>query len=154
MDLHDGSGFRTYAEDVASVLGHADRVIPFEDYCVGLLSAERRKSVEPLAAVTAPGVAEQTGGAEMTAAAPFGSAVPQMSSAFREDINGLRAVAVSAVTLFHFSGLGFFRRVMRIVLAMLAVIVIGLALGYFFLNPSEYLLGFDTGQRLQSPGPR
>jgi SRSO17 transposase len=39
---------------LASVLGHADRVRPFEDYCVGLLSAEGRKSVEPLAAITAP----------------------------------------------------------------------------------------------------
>ena len=58
MDLHDETGtearFRTYAADLASVLGHADRVRPFEDYCVGLLSAEGRKSVEPLAAVTAP----------------------------------------------------------------------------------------------------
>jgi SRSO17 transposase len=52
VDLHDGRGtqerFRTYAADLASVLGHADRVRPFEDYCVGLLSAEGRKSVEPL----------------------------------------------------------------------------------------------------------
>ena len=59
MDLHDETGtegrFRAYAADLASVLGHADRVRPFEDYCVGLLSAEGRKSVEPLAAVTAPG---------------------------------------------------------------------------------------------------
>ena len=58
MDLHDETGteerFRGYAADLASVLGHADRVRPFEDYCVGLLSAEGRKSVEPLAAVTAP----------------------------------------------------------------------------------------------------
>jgi len=58
MDLHDGTGtearFRAYAAELASVLGHADRVRPFEDYCVGLLSAEGRKSVEPLAAVTAP----------------------------------------------------------------------------------------------------
>ena len=58
MDLHDGTGtearFRAYAADVTSVLGHADRVRPFEDYCVGLLFAEGRKSVEPLAAVTAP----------------------------------------------------------------------------------------------------
>ena len=46
--------FRAYAADLASVLGHADRVRPFEDYCVGLISAEGRKSVEPLAAVTAP----------------------------------------------------------------------------------------------------
>ena len=46
--------FHGYAVDLASVLGHADRVRPFEDYCVGLLSAEGRKSLEPLAAVTAP----------------------------------------------------------------------------------------------------
>ena len=58
MELHDDSGtearFRAYAADLASVLGHADRVRPFEDYCGGLLSAEGRKSVEPLAAATAP----------------------------------------------------------------------------------------------------
>ena len=58
MDLHNGSGpqerFRAYAADLASVLGHADRVRPFEDYCVGLLSTEGRKSVEPMAATTAP----------------------------------------------------------------------------------------------------
>jgi SRSO17 transposase len=58
MDLRDETGtaarFRAYAADLASVPGHADRVGPFEDYCVGLLSAEGRKSVEPLAAVTAP----------------------------------------------------------------------------------------------------
>lgn len=58
MDLHDGTGtearFRAYAAALTSVLGHADRIQPFDDYCVGLLSAEGRKSVEPLAAVTAP----------------------------------------------------------------------------------------------------
>jgi len=58
MDLRDGSGtearFRAYAADLASVLGHADRVRPFEDYCIGLIMTEGRKSVEPLAAVTAP----------------------------------------------------------------------------------------------------
>ena len=58
MDFHDGEGaegrFRAYAAKLAWVLGHSDRVRPFEDYCVGLLSAEGRKSVEPLAAVTAP----------------------------------------------------------------------------------------------------
>ncbi len=36
------------------MLGHADRVAPFQDYCIGLISTEGRKSVEPLAAVTAP----------------------------------------------------------------------------------------------------
>ena len=58
VDLQDGRGakdrFRAYAAELSSVLGHADRVRPFEAYCVGLLSAEGRKSVEPLAAVTAP----------------------------------------------------------------------------------------------------
>jgi SRSO17 transposase len=58
MDLDDGTGtqgrFEEYTADLASVLGHADRVRPFADYCIGLLSVEGRKSVEPLAAVTAP----------------------------------------------------------------------------------------------------
>ena len=58
MDLDDGAGtqarFEEYTASLATVLGHADRVKPFADYCVGLLSAEGRKSVEPLAAVTAP----------------------------------------------------------------------------------------------------
>jgi SRSO17 transposase len=58
MDLRDATGtevrFRAYVANLALVLGHADRVRPFEDYCTGLLSAEGRKSVEPLAAVTAP----------------------------------------------------------------------------------------------------
>ena len=58
MDLPGGreaaARFGVYAAELASVLGHADRVRPFGDYCVGLLSAEGRKSVEPLAAVTAP----------------------------------------------------------------------------------------------------
>jgi SRSO17 transposase len=58
MDLHDGTGtegrFRAYPADLASVLGHADRARPFDDYCVGLLSAEGRKNVEPLVAVIAP----------------------------------------------------------------------------------------------------
>ena len=58
MDIHDDSGaqarFRVYSADLVSVLGHADRARPFEDYCIGLLTAEGRKSVEPLAAVTAP----------------------------------------------------------------------------------------------------
>ena len=58
MDLHERSGtqerFLAYAADLVSVLGHADRNGPFQDYRIGLLSAEGRKSVEPLAAVTAP----------------------------------------------------------------------------------------------------
>lgn len=58
MALRDGSGtearFHSYLAERASALGHVARVKPFQDYCVGLLAAEGRKSVEPLAAVTAP----------------------------------------------------------------------------------------------------
>jgi SRSO17 transposase len=49
-----GSRFATYVEGLTSVIGHADRAAPLRDYCVGLLAAEGRKSVEPMAAVTAP----------------------------------------------------------------------------------------------------
>ena len=51
----DESRFANYVESLAGVIGHADRVVPLRHYCVGLLAAEGRKSVEPLAAVTAPG---------------------------------------------------------------------------------------------------
>ena len=37
-----------------SVIGHADRVKPLRDYCTGLMMPCERKSVEPMAAVTAP----------------------------------------------------------------------------------------------------
>jgi SRSO17 transposase len=47
--------FETYIKDLASVIGHADRVIPLHDYCTGLLLPGDRKSVEPMAALTAPG---------------------------------------------------------------------------------------------------
>ena len=47
--------FSAYVEALASVIGHADREKPFGDYCRGLLTSCGRKSVEPLAAVTAPG---------------------------------------------------------------------------------------------------
>jgi SRSO17 transposase len=50
-----GSRFARYVEGMTSVIGHADRVAPMRDYCTGLLAAEGRKSVEPMAAVTAPG---------------------------------------------------------------------------------------------------
>jgi SRSO17 transposase len=81
MDLHEGNGtearFRAYAGDLASVLGHADRVRPFEDYCIGLLSAEGRKSVEPLAAVTAPErtAAQHQSLLHLVAQAPWSDAV-------------------------------------------------------------------------------
>src|SRR5205809_490807 len=46
--------FAAYVEELTSVIGHADRAAPLRDYCVGLLAADGRKSVEPMAAVTAP----------------------------------------------------------------------------------------------------
>ena len=48
------SRFTPYVEGLVSVIGHADRAGPLRDYCVGLLMACGRKSVEPMAAVTAP----------------------------------------------------------------------------------------------------
>jgi SRSO17 transposase len=45
--------FAAYVEELASVIGHADRVGPLEANCIGLLLSER-KSMEPMAAVTAP----------------------------------------------------------------------------------------------------
>jgi SRSO17 transposase len=44
----------SYIDGLASVIGHADRVRPLRDYCVGLLLPAERKSVEPIAAITAP----------------------------------------------------------------------------------------------------
>jgi len=46
--------FAAYVEGLASVIGHADRVAPLEAYCIGLLMPGERKSVEPMAAITAP----------------------------------------------------------------------------------------------------
>jgi SRSO17 transposase len=46
--------FARYMAGLASVIGHADRASPLRDYCVGLMMPCERKSVEPMAAVTAP----------------------------------------------------------------------------------------------------
>jgi SRSO17 transposase len=46
--------FAAYVEALGTVLGHADRQQPMHDYCLGLLMPIERKSVEPMAAVTAP----------------------------------------------------------------------------------------------------
>jgi SRSO17 transposase len=48
------SRFAKYVEGLVSVIGHADRAGPLWDYCVGLMMPCGRKSVEPMAAVTAP----------------------------------------------------------------------------------------------------
>jgi SRSO17 transposase len=58
MDLRDAHSIESrlarYVEGLASVIGHAARIPPLRDYCVGLLMPCERKSVEPMAAVTAP----------------------------------------------------------------------------------------------------
>jgi SRSO17 transposase len=46
--------FAAYVDALAGVIGHADRAEPLRDYCRGLLLPGERKSVEPIAAVTAP----------------------------------------------------------------------------------------------------
>jgi SRSO17 transposase len=48
------SRFSAYVEGLSTVIGHADRAGPLRDYCVGLMMPGERKSVEPMAAVTAP----------------------------------------------------------------------------------------------------
>src|ERR1700682_2856303 len=48
------SRFGEYVEGLVSVIGHADRAQPLRDYCTGLMMPCERKSVEPMAAVTAP----------------------------------------------------------------------------------------------------
>jgi SRSO17 transposase len=58
MDLQSASStearFAAYVEGLVSVIGHADRAGPLRDYCLGLIMPCERKSVEPMAAVTAP----------------------------------------------------------------------------------------------------
>jgi SRSO17 transposase len=49
-----GSRFARYVKGLVSVIGHTDREGPLHDYCTGLLLPCERKSVEPIAAMTAP----------------------------------------------------------------------------------------------------
>ncbi len=46
--------FAAFIEALVDVIGHADRASPLRHYCTGLLMPAERKSVEPIAAVTAP----------------------------------------------------------------------------------------------------
>src|SRR5277367_4446388 len=48
------SRFSGYVDGLVGAIGHCDRAAPLRDYCLGLLMPGERKSVEPLAAVTAP----------------------------------------------------------------------------------------------------
>src|SRR5690349_21902907 len=56
MASHDSSEvrFAAYVAALVDVIGHADRATPLRDYCTGLLMPAARKSVEPMAAKTAP----------------------------------------------------------------------------------------------------
>src|SRR6266571_6903815 len=52
---NDGEArFSAYVEGLTSVIGHADRAKPLRDYCLGLMMPCERKSMEPMAAITAP----------------------------------------------------------------------------------------------------
>jgi SRSO17 transposase len=60
LGVVSGSGsselrFNVYIEALSSTLGHADRAVPFQSYCTGLLLPGPRKSVEPMAACVEPG---------------------------------------------------------------------------------------------------
>jgi SRSO17 transposase len=46
--------FATYVAGLSEVIGDARRVAPLRDYCTGLVMPGERKSVEPMAAITAP----------------------------------------------------------------------------------------------------
>ena len=55
MDLDQSEArFASYVAGLGSVLGHAERTRPLRDYCTGLMLPGERKSVEPMAARTAP----------------------------------------------------------------------------------------------------
>jgi hypothetical protein len=54
------SRFAAYVEGVASVLGHADRSMPFRSYCTGLLLPGKRNSVEPMAGRVQPARVQAT----------------------------------------------------------------------------------------------
>src|SRR6266540_1161037 len=45
----------TYLDRLSQVAGHADRVVPLQNYIKGLFLPIERKSVEPMAARLAPG---------------------------------------------------------------------------------------------------
>ena len=58
MDRRSSEGsesrFAVFVEGLSEAIGHRDRTGPLRDYCAGLLAGCERKSVEPLAAITAP----------------------------------------------------------------------------------------------------
>src|SRR5215469_12208431 len=63
--------FAAYVEQLGRVLGHADRREPLHDYCLGLVMPIERKSVEPMAALTAGAGGSK---APISCVSPIGSA--------------------------------------------------------------------------------
>src|ERR1700738_4122736 len=59
--------FASYVAELSEVIGHARRVAPLRDYCTGLVMPGERKSVEPMAAITAP----ERGAAQHQSLLPF-----------------------------------------------------------------------------------
>ena len=56
LDLsRQGERLQFYLDGLTEVAGHADRVVPIENYTKGLMLPIERKSVEPMAARLAPG---------------------------------------------------------------------------------------------------
>src|ERR1039458_4322527 len=51
--------FSTYLDRMTEAAGHADRIVPMQNYVKGLLLPLERKSVEPMAARLAPGNVRQ-----------------------------------------------------------------------------------------------
>jgi SRSO17 transposase len=54
FDESSEARFAAYVEALTDAIGHADRATPLRHYCTGLLMPAERKSVEPMAAMTAP----------------------------------------------------------------------------------------------------
>jgi SRSO17 transposase len=54
FDERSEARFGVYVAALTGVIGHADRATPLRHYCTGLLMPAARKSVEPMAAMTAP----------------------------------------------------------------------------------------------------
>lgn len=60
LDLsRQGKRLQAYLDGLTEVAGHADRVVPIENYTKGLMLPIERKSVEPMAARLAPGNVRQ-----------------------------------------------------------------------------------------------
>jgi SRSO17 transposase len=56
---HQGELLDAYLHGLTEAAGHADRVVPIENYMNGLMPPIERKCVEPMAARLAPGNVRQ-----------------------------------------------------------------------------------------------